>query len=807
MEKEEFVFFDVLRWWLTIEVLGLLALPLTLAIFRRLPDRGYSFARPIGILLVAHAGWLLAMFGLSSFGMPTLIGAAAALALGGVWAARRAHLDLRRSLHHMLPVIAFQEVLFALFLYLGLTLRWRGIYGPVISYTEKPMEFAFLNGVLASAQFPPQDPWLAHYPINYYYFGYVMMAAITRLSGLATGVTFNLAVATIYALTATGVAGVVWNLVGLECGKTTEGAEAAAPRMRLGQMLASLVAVGLVLIAGNQVAPLQWLTQSEAVVALRGGETLQALTAPRDNQQLTLAQPLPPNSGTEDWGNVQTLPLAPSRREAVSSWWASRAVWDDLRGADGQVFRNYTITEFPFFSFLLGDLHPHVLALPWTLLAAALSLNVLTRPAAPEFLRGSLGRIELWVTAVVLGGLYAINSWDLPTYLLLYAGSLMLLYRRLAGGTGRLFWPHLVQQGGALLVACWVVWLPFHMTFVSLVGGNGFPLALSPVRTPLTQFMVVFGLFVIPLIALLLSEAEQYVRTRYAALSLLLVGLGLVLAGVALRFSLFFLLPLAAAAVVLADRAAELPARSFALWGAAMGALVVVGTELVYIPDVFQGSSPRMNTLFKFYYQVWLLWGTLAGYALWVLLRRPSLRSVVWLLPFSGLATGAAFYPFLAPARGDVERVLDGTAYLQQSRPADVAGIAWIMENTSGEAVVLQAPAGGSYEWDRSMIAAATGRPTVIGWRGHENQWRGGQPEVMEQLGERLEDATRIYTTTDADEARELIEKHDVDYVYVGPIEQQFVATEGAPPEALAKFGSFMDLAWSGEGASIYRRR
>ena len=46
-----------------------------------------------------------------------------------------------------------------------------------------------------------------------------------------------------------------------------------------------------------------------------------------------------------------------------------------------------------------------------------------------------------------------------------------------------------------------------------------------------------------------------------------------------------------------------------------------------------------------------------------------------------------------------------------------------------------------------------------------------------------------------------------IDYVYVGPMEQEFVAYRGAPPEALAKFGEFMDVAWSGEGATIYRRR
>ena len=801
--------FDMLRWWLTVEVVGLLATPLTLTIFRRLPDLGYSFSKPLGILLVSHAAWLLAMFGLSSFSLPVLVSTALMVGLAGLYAARRARLDVRHSLQALVPAIALEKVLFVLFLYIGLVLRWRGIWGAQINHTEKPMDFAFLNGILASTQFPPQDPWLAHYPINYYYFGYVMMAALTRLSGLASGVAFNLAGATIYALTATAVAGIVWNLIGLDRRNAgeTESAPARARLGRLGQLGASIVAATLVLVAGNQVAPLQWLAQSERVVALRGAEVFAALRAPRQDGQLTLPGPLPPNRGVEEWSDLRTLPLAPTRRAAVSSWWASRAVWDDLRDGAGQVFRNYTITEFPFFSFLLGDLHPHVLSLPWTLLAVALSLNLLTRQAAPEWIRGSLGRIELWVTAVALGGLYAINSWDLPTYLLLFAGSLLLLYRRMARGAGHLFWAHLIQQAGVLLVACWVVWLPFHMTFVSLVGGNGFPLGLSPVRTPLMQFVVMFGLFAVPLLAMVLREAARRSGPRVPVLPVALIGLGLVVAGIAVRFPLFFLLPLALGAIVLADRAVDSPARSFALWAAALAALVVFGTEIVYLRDVFQGSSPRMNTLFKFYYQVWLLWGTLAGYALWTLLRRPRPWSALWLAPFAALLVGATLYPFFTPARGSVDRTLDGVAYLERDRRGDAAGIAWIKENTPGDAVVLQAPTRGSYQPDFATISTVTGRPTLIGWQGHENQWRGGQPEVMEVLEARVNDATRIYVTTDDEEARELIEEHDIDYVYVGPIEQRFAEEQGAPAEALTKFSAFMDLAWSGEGVSIYRRR
>lgn len=801
---------DILRWWLTIEALGLVAAPLTFVIFRRLPDRGYSFAKPVGILLTSYLAWLLAMLGLGSFGAYALVGAALAVALLGGWALYHAKMSLHTLLRDNLPAIAFHELLFLAMLGLGLVLRWRGIWGAQINHTETPMDFAFLNGILASKEFPPQDPWLAHYPINYYYFGYLMIAALTRISGLPSQITFNLAGAAIYALAATGVAGIVWNLIGIDQAErvTQDGQRRDRPGRLGGRILASLAAVLLVLVCGNQVAALQWVTKSEAVVALRGGEVITALRQAGGSDPIVLSRPLPQIGDFKELSEQYLLPRAASRRAAVSSWWPSRAVWDDLRNGSGQVNRTYTITEFPFFSFVLGDLHPHVLSLPWSLLAVALALNLLRREGAPEWIRGSLGRIELLVTAITLGGLYAINSWDLPTYLLLFLGALVLLYLRLAPDPRRLFWAHLAQQGGALLIACWAVWLPFHMTFVSLVGGNGFPVGLSRAHTPLVQFLIVFGLFAVPLVAFVLRGALQRAGGRFVEAGIAaLAGVILILLGILVNFALFFLLPLAVWAAYLAYRNVGRTAYAFALWAAALGALVVFGTEVVYLRDVFEGSMPRMNTLFKFYYQVWLLWGTLAGFALYALLRRPRVTAALWAAPFALLLAGSLFYPILIPNRGPVDTTLDGTAYIQRERPGDAAGIDWIRHNVPGDAVVLEAPSAGSYNAEWSRVAMATGRPTLIGWRGHEDQWRGGQPEVRDKLSEIFNDASTIYTTTDSNQAGQLLDKYDVEYVYVGPTEQTFATEKQAPPEALAKFASFMDVAWNGEGVTIYQRR
>jgi YYY domain-containing protein len=350
------------------------------------------------------------------------------------------------------------------------------------------------------------------------------------------------------------------------------------------------------------------------------------------------------------------------------------------------------------------------------------------------------------------------------------------------------------------------------MTFASLVGGDGSPLGIAPARTPLAQFVIVFGLFAVPLVAMLLGTLRGTVSfTQLVKVPAVLAGfvavILMLIVGQLIGFPLLVLLPIALYAAFEADRQSEHPARAFVLWGTALGALVLLGTDIVYLRDAFEGSSPRMNTLFKFYYQIWLLWGTFAGFALWMLLRRVRWTTIVWGVPFAILLVGALVYPVLIPNRDPGTLTLDGTAYIAQERPGDAAGIAWVQANVPSDATVLQAPYPHGYAPQYASVAMATGRPTLLGWSGHEGQWRAGQPKVAEEVGKRMEDGTTIFTTTDAELARELIDQYAIDYVYVGPTEQQFAAEKGAPPDTLTKFEDFMDLAWSDQGVTIYKRR
>ena len=229
----------VLRWWLALTALGVVAYPLTWRLCRPLPDRGLTVARPLGLLAVSYGTWLLVTLGwmenrLSSILLVTLLAA-----VGSVLVWRSDGPDIAAWLRGRWRLALGLELLFLLALALFALFR---AYNPEIAATEKPMEFAFLNGVLRSRSFPPADPWLAGYGISYYYLGYVMMALLTRLSGVASAVGFNLMGATLFALTVSGAFGLGYDLMAARTPRTGRAEDGGRAAVTAGGLTAVMVA-------------------------------------------------------------------------------------------------------------------------------------------------------------------------------------------------------------------------------------------------------------------------------------------------------------------------------------------------------------------------------------------------------------------------------------------------------------------------------------------------------------------------------------------------------------------------------------
>jgi uncharacterized membrane protein len=180
-----------------------------------------------------------------------------------------------------------------------------------------------------------------------------------------------------------------------------------------------------------------------------------------------------------------------------------------------------------------------------------------------------------------------------------------------------------------------------------------------------------------------------------------------------------------------------------------------------------------------------------------------GIAALAWPVGLAVLVAGGLVYPALAiPNKADYfksEPTLNSIAWIKEYRPGDYAAIEWLRANAPDHAVVLEAPGShyAAYQYT-GRISALTGLPTLLGWGGHENQWRGNYDEPAR----REPDIDRLYNTPDIRQAQILLDKYGITYVIVGAVERERYA-----PPGLKKFEQFMDVAFQQDDTTIYQRR
>ena len=838
-------------WWGIIQIMGWLALPLCMRVFAWLPDRGYTASKAVGLMLSTYLLWLGASAGV----MTNTLGGALTAILGVAALSAFAALpivtsgEISQFLKDSRRMVISAEVLFLLAFAAWTLVR---AYAPdkiMSAGGEKWMEIAFLNGILNSPSFPPQDPWLSGFAISYYYFGYVMMALLTRLSGVAATVGFELYDALLFALAALGSYGVVYNLIQ----STQKGSEPD----EAGSAASAFAFLGpfLLLIMSNLEGALESLHSA--------GRLPQGFTA---------------------WLNIPDLANAPVNNSfdpGLSNgwwWWRASRVLQEFN-LNGEPHGLSPITEFPFFSFLLGDNHPHVLGLPFVLLAIAFAFNIFLRtrfiPTAGETdqpqpagwlaslnpLKSPLeGGWHLFIFGGLLfGGLAFLNTWDFPIYLGLCI--VAFLAGRLASGESL---SSAIKPAG-LLAAGWLVpaiglYFFFYLSFNSQAGGI-LPYIFPPTRLP--QYFVMFAAFVVIvggfLVALLFTYESELLRPVLRGWGLMAaLGAGLILLVVLLvavsgilsqvlgidpaliSNGLGGLPPGDAAMRILLDRLSNpwLFILLSALCGIALGPiffapsifsrfssataftliLIGIGFGLTWVPEFLylrDHFGVRMNTVFKFYLQAWVMLSCAGAYALWWLASSKGssvLRATILAAALVPVVLGLV-YPILAiPARTNSftgTPNLDGASSLARYYADDWALIAWLQDNghTNGQAVpvILEAP-GLSYNYE-GRISAFTGFPTVLGWSLHEGQWRG---DYVEQ-NLRRPDIETIYTSSDPDLTLDLLHKWQVRFVVLSSSERTYIqqvcsqASRACnPTTVLRKFDKILTPVFSQGNATLY---
>ena len=435
------------------------------------------------------------------------------------------------------------------------------------------------------------------------------------------------------------------------------------------------------------------------------------------------------------------------------------------------------IHEFPSYSFVLGDLHAHVVNVMFVLLTVGILYAWMKgiREREEEGQVFSVKKLLLEPAVIACGVLTGIfhwtNYWDFVIYttaaLICIFFTAMYRYR----GQAKAVAAATVLQTAEVFVLGTLAALPFTSSFETMVSG----IALSKYHTVLYQFLILWGLPFALVLILLLAVLIKYLRAYREP------G----------RFREFF------RRVSLSD--------TFALILGICGIGLVLIPELIYVRDIYENGYARSNTMFKLTYQAFILFGMAMAYAIVRLLLWKG-RKLARTLGAAGLAlvllTCGYFGYSVKCWFGNVldvsgYRCLDATAYLENVYPEDAAAIRWLNENVEGNPVVLEAN-GDSYS-DYCRVSAMTGLPTVLGWYVHEWLWRGDTADLNEKSAE----IQTIYTSGDREAVEELLEKYEVEYIFVGSCEREKYG-ENLNEDLLRSLGEEVFPGGTGETGGAY---
>ena len=685
----------LLRWDLALFVLGMAVLPFTSVLFGRIHPGTYFFGKTIGLAICAYITWLFASIGVVGFTVTSCIVflIITAVAVYGI-----AFYTYKKKKTLLLSIFSLETVLGCelIFLIILLFFTWYLEHRVPSTETERMMNYAFMVTLSKSSTMPPADLWAAGDSLNYYYFGHYLITYLSKLSFVDPSAGYTLGMNTIATFCCVFSYMIVAMLLALN-----------SKCSRLLCNIGGLVGGVAVTFCGNmhyvifyKIAPMLW-----EILRIEGQK--------------------------------------PSYWFANSTRYIGYIPQNDL---------DKTITEFPIYSFLIGDLHAHVIDIMMTLtimgLLIAYSAN--DRIATGGRAQGTED-VTIWkrlicdvtdsrllLIAFVLGISAMTNFWNYPIYFVVSLCIITATSIKRNGINGYTC-VMLLPVGLIFIGISQLVLLPFSLSFDMMFNG----VRLCQMHSKFYQLVVLWGLPVSVLIifAFYLFVGRKKGRIQFSDILTMLIGLS--------------------------------------------GVGLVIMAEIVFLADIYISSFPRCNTMFKLTYQTFIFFGIVMGYCIvrvlsdgiddisgikeYVSERR--IRTAMSVCAFLLVCTLGYFFTagrmWFGKLKFSSYKGLDCTLQLKEDLAQEMDAVDWINENITGDEVILVSY-GDSYT-NSCMIPVLTGHPTVVGWSTHEWLWRNSRDYVTD----RQIDVRDIYEGTDAYEVERLITKYGIDYIYVGPMEYE----------------------------------
>lgn len=695
------------RWWLAALLLGIGMLPVTGYLFVHFRDKGWLVSKVLGIAAAGFLTWLLVNCRILPF-TGTAGRGITLLLMVTIWCfwllgiqKRKKKEEIRENFSHDMVNAALEgEIVFTLFFLLW---TYAAGFRPAAYGTEKFMDYGFMMAMMRSTELPAKDLWYAGEPINYYYGGQYFAVWLTKLTSTQVAQTYH--------LMRTLVAGFAF----------------ALPFTLVRQMLLDRKQEGR--------------KEGKAVL---GGILAGAGVSLAGNMHYVVVGKLLP------W-----IRKVFDRPEGDYTYWfpnSTRYIGYYPEGNDK------TIHEFPSYSFVLGDLHAHVVNVLFVLAVICLIYAMvqryrwgnekvrkkLTNLPTKELqdgwkmeLRRTLTEPYVWVFSFFIGLFHWTNYWDFVIYYVMGGMGVIycnfLRFRKIGEMKERIRLTAIHSGIHAVWVFLWgsIFALPFTLQFETMVSG----IALAQNHSRPYQWWLVWGL--------------QFLMTL-----------------------LFFW------CVFRDNRKKGTEPETVDFFGVILGisaiGLILI-PEIVYVRDIYEKEYARSNTMFKLTYQAFIMFGILLGYVfvrIWMEKKQwmRKLLGTVGFVCFVGCCCyiGTAVHSWFGEV-WDKEQYqgLDATAFLESEFPEDAGAIRWLNEYVEGNPVVLEAN-GDSYS-DYERVSAMTGLPTILGWYVHEWLWRGG----IEDLNLRGAEVETIYTSTDQAVIENLLRTYQVEYIFVGSMERE----------------------------------
>ena len=729
-------------------LIGLFGFPISFTVFRNLHDRGYSISKYASLLIISFISWILGHLGIEFIKTTLWLVTIFYFTVGVIFFFLKREEIIAYLKKYMITLLVIELVFIISF---GFFLKIASFNGSIVVEpgTEAMMDYMMIQSVLKSKVFPQWDLWFAGEKVNYYYYGWVNVAALKLLSGIDLPVVFNAAIGLVYALIFTSAFGLGFNF---------------SKKYRYGLLTSLLMVVignlnGFVQVIGpRKFFQMDWF-QCARVIDGTINEFPYFSLMYGDLHSYVLAFP------------VAFICLFISLNLLFEK--------DKLTlFAKNQVDNILTII---FYTITFGSLIPtNTWDYPAYFMLFFVSIFIRNFSEKDMLIKEKIKKTLIPSILLFTAGLIAYSPY--------FAAFKQKREIKLVSYSRSNFSDFFQIFGTYMTITLILMLIIIH----SRLNAN-------------RKKNLMFTLFILSSVIIVFHQITFLYLTAFI-LSGLFIICGFFFSRRSFNFNTNRIsseenevkiekkdrYPLNKSFVYIT--ALAILACSYGLW-----------CEFFYINDHYSGKLERMNTIFKIYLQMWFIWSAAGAFGTYVITKymlknkKKFIRYSFYALILIFISMGMV-YPisstYTRTGRFHNDSTLKGLKRASKIHSRDYKAIVWMQENIEGLPVILES-CGNAYSWD-SRFATFGGFPTILGWANHEAGWRNS----WEEVNRRWADINAAYQSPDILKTIEILDKYIVKYVIVGSLERK-----NFPASSLSKFKDFMKVVYNHDGVKIYERK